>query len=103
MRLVYVYYITTANINTIGTATTMLWWSMLEVSLAAIAACLPTLSFLFKDISVWKLYSRLSSSGGLSGSWHLPTNRSNKRKKSNTSVESQSNAVSHLDSNDTPE
>lgn len=28
----------------LGTATTMLWWSMLEVALASIAACLPSQS-----------------------------------------------------------
>ncbi|KAI0169962.1 hypothetical protein GGR52DRAFT_592591 [Hypoxylon sp. FL1284] len=42
------------------TASTMLWWSMLEISLAAIAACLPTLSFLLREISLSQVFHRLS-------------------------------------------
>ncbi len=87
-------------VNKIGTATTMLWWSMLEGSLAAIAACLPTLSFLFKDISIGRLYSRLLSSSGFSGSWRLSNNSFSRRKESNPSSERHADAI---DSTDTQE
>ncbi|KAI0174125.1 hypothetical protein BJ166DRAFT_605780 [Pestalotiopsis sp. NC0098] len=48
------------------TASTMLWWSMIEVSLAAIAACLPTFNFLLKD---QKLRKRMERLGSFTKSW----------------------------------
>ncbi|KAI1214203.1 uncharacterized protein F4807DRAFT_407074 [Annulohypoxylon truncatum] len=51
------------------TASTMLWWTMLEVSLAAIAACLPTLSFLARDAGLRKIFHSLSSMTSLPSSW----------------------------------
>ncbi|KAJ2988552.1 hypothetical protein NUW58_g3914 [Xylaria curta] len=53
------------------TVTTLLWWSMLEVSLAAIAACLPTLSLLAKDARLRMFFQRLGSISNISGSWHI--------------------------------
>ncbi|RYP73134.1 hypothetical protein DL771_003770 [Monosporascus sp. 5C6A] len=85
------------------TATTMLWWSMLEGALAAIAACLPTLSFLFKDVSIWQLFSRLRSISGLSGSWRLSGNGSNSREKLPPSLGSHSDTIGPVDSNVTHE
>lgn len=46
----------------------MLWWSMLEVALAAIAACLPSFSFFTKDGRLSKAFYRLLSFSNLSGS-----------------------------------
>ncbi|KAF2967231.1 hypothetical protein GQX73_g6333 [Xylaria multiplex] len=46
--------------------TLLLWWSMLEVSLAAITACLPTLSLLAKDIRLQMFFQRL---GSMSSIW----------------------------------
>ncbi|KAI1805808.1 hypothetical protein F4811DRAFT_551464 [Daldinia bambusicola] len=51
------------------TATTMLWWSMLEVSLASMVACLPTLSFLGKTAGMQKLFYRLGSVPSFTSSW----------------------------------
>ncbi|KAI1453656.1 hypothetical protein F4805DRAFT_442652 [Annulohypoxylon moriforme] len=53
------------------TAATMLWWSMLEISLAAIAACLPTLSFLARDVGLQKIFRRLGSVTSSPSSWML--------------------------------
>lgn len=49
------------NMSFPETVTTMLWWSMIEASLGLIAACLPTLSFLTRKISMANLFSRLRS------------------------------------------
>lgn len=46
------------------TVTTMLWWSLLETALAAIAACLPSLSFLAKTEAMRKFYGRVTSLSG---------------------------------------
>lgn len=46
----------------------MLWWSMLEVALAAIAACLPSFSFFTKDGRLSKAFYRILSFSNLSGS-----------------------------------
>ncbi|RYP55237.1 hypothetical protein DL769_010206 [Monosporascus sp. CRB-8-3] len=85
------------------TATTMLWWSMLEGALAAMAACLPTLSFLFKDVSVWQLFSRLRSISGLSSSWRLSGNDSNSREKIRHSLGGHSDTIGSVDPNGTHE
>ncbi|KAK9771884.1 putative Integral membrane protein [Seiridium cardinale] len=53
------------------TSSTMLWWSMLEVSLAGIAACLPTFSFLVKDAGVRKHFQRLGSITSFLGSFRI--------------------------------
>ncbi|KAI1116642.1 hypothetical protein F5Y14DRAFT_448801 [Nemania sp. NC0429] len=53
------------------TATTLLWWSMLEISLAAIAACLPTLGFLARDARFKKFFTSLRSMSNLSSSLRL--------------------------------
>ncbi|KAI0198297.1 hypothetical protein F4808DRAFT_263556 [Astrocystis sublimbata] len=52
------------------TVTTLLWYSLLEVSLAAIASCLPTLSLLMRDTRVQSFFQRLGSMSNISGSWH---------------------------------
>ncbi|KAI1130734.1 hypothetical protein F5Y10DRAFT_107378 [Nemania abortiva] len=49
--------------------TTLLWWSLLEVSLAAIAACLPTMSMLARDARLQMFFQRLGSMSNISGSW----------------------------------
>lgn len=41
--------------------TSSLWWSMLEAGLALIAACLPTLSFLFRRISLQSVLKSVRS------------------------------------------
>ncbi|GAP91496.1 putative plasma membrane protein Pth11-like protein [Rosellinia necatrix] len=60
------------------TVTTLLWWSLLEVALAAIAACLPTLSMLAKDIRLQAFFQRLSTMSGITGSWHTKKSDSEK-------------------------
>ncbi|KAJ8108308.1 hypothetical protein ONZ43_g6466 [Nemania bipapillata] len=49
--------------------TTLLWWSLLEITLAAIAACLPTLGFLRADVHVQRFFSKMGSMSSLPGSW----------------------------------
>lgn len=46
----------------------MLWWSMLEVSLASMAANLPVLSYCARDRRLIKAFQRLLSFSNLSGS-----------------------------------
>ncbi|PHH90388.1 hypothetical protein CDD83_3838 [Cordyceps sp. RAO-2017] len=63
------------------TASTMLWWSMVEASLAAIASCLPTLSYLAKEVGSRRFFYRLGAGSGSSGSrgrWKL-SSRSRKQ------------------------
>ncbi|KAI0006993.1 hypothetical protein F4779DRAFT_537908 [Xylariaceae sp. FL0662B] len=70
------------------TATTLLWWSMIEGALAAMAACLPSLSFLAKDIKFRKLFTRLGSSSNLSDSWYFWRVGTNSAKPTELTVDS---------------
>ena len=47
--------------NRIGFYTKIVYWSMLEMGLSIIAACLPTLAPIFHDLSVEKLSQRTRS------------------------------------------
>jgi hypothetical protein len=58
------------------TVTTMLWWSMLQIGLAIIAACLPTVYFLRKYIRSQRLMSWRKEMSN-SFSWLLFSERSN--------------------------
>ncbi|KAI0972066.1 hypothetical protein F4678DRAFT_431031 [Xylaria arbuscula] len=63
-------------------ATLLLWWSLLEVSLAAMAACLPSMSTLAKVEGVRSFFYSLGSMTSLSSRW-----RSQKSDLSNTDIE----------------
>ena len=45
----------------VGVYSTIVYWSMLEMGLSIIAACLPTLAPIFHDLSAEKLSQRLRS------------------------------------------
>ncbi|KAI1097631.1 hypothetical protein F4804DRAFT_347024 [Jackrogersella minutella] len=84
------------------TAATLLYLSMLEISLAAIAACLPSLNVLAKHVSFRKFYSRLGSGmnpAGLLPPWKSSPKESRWPRPSADSAENNSRDFASMETN----